>query len=66
MWCCLFLWDGWVEVLSSLHQRDQRALYAEKRDQLLWKGGFEEGICKYPKAGEGLACVLAGPGSSGA
>lgn len=57
---------GWVEALSSLQQRDQKALHAEQRDQLLWKGGFDGSICKYPTAGKGLACALASPGSSGA
>ena len=67
---------GWVEALSSLQQRDQRALHAEQRDQRalhaerrdqpLWKGGFDGSICKYPTASEGLACALASPGGSGA
>lgn len=47
---------GWVEALSSLQQRGQ----------LLWKGGFDGSVYKYQTAGEGLACALASPGSSGA
>lgn len=52
---------GWKHFLAA---KGPEALHSEPRDKLLWKGSFGGSVCKYPTAGEGLACALACPGGS--